>query len=174
MKKTRLKKSTTHGNGLFAEEFIRAGELIFSVDLSKYPLKDLNRISPEEALHLDYAGHGRYVVSDHPYAYINHSCDPNVEVRHETIARSKFFAMKDIPEGTELTYDYGVNALDQIDQELWRTRCNCGMEHCRGTVSTCFLNQPLEIQKRYYRNLPPSVKRKYRDSFKHLRKRSKR
>jgi SET domain-containing protein len=81
---------------------------------------------------------------------MNHSCDPNVFIKHETIARSKFYAMRDIKKGEQLTYDYGVNALDQIDKELSKIECKCGSENCRGIISTCFLNQPIDIQRKYY------------------------
>ncbi len=96
---------------------------------------------------------------------MNHSCDPNVLIKYETIARSKFYAIKDIKKGEQLTYDYGVNALDQIDVELWTVDCKCGAENCRGKLSTCFLKQPIAIQKKYYPYLPPSIKKKYRSKF---------
>ncbi|MBI4896198.1 MAG: SET domain-containing protein-lysine N-methyltransferase [Candidatus Aenigmarchaeota archaeon] len=104
------------------------------------------------------------------FSYINHSCDPNVLVKHETIARSKFFAMRDITKGEQLTYDYGVNAMDQIDKELWKTTCKCGAKKCRRILSTCFLKQPIENQRKYYKYLPRSLKRKYKNKFSKVRR----
>lgn len=167
----KIKKSKTHGKGLFADKDMQQGRLIFSVDISKLPrIKPNERLSEEEEFHVDYVGRGQYVVGNHSYVYINHSCDPNVLIKHETIARSKFYAMRDIKKNEQLTYDYGVNAMDQIDKELWTTKCKCGSKNCRGVLSTCFLRQPIEIQRRYYKFLPPSLKRKYRDKLKKARK----
>lgn len=171
MKSYLIKKSETHGMGLFANKDFKQGDLIFRVDLSGLSkINPEDKLTAEEELHVDYCGRGRYTVSDHPYVYMNHSCDPNVVIKHETIARSRFYAMRDIEKGEQLTYDYGVNAMDQIDKELWRSKCKCGSQNCRGVISTCFLNQPIEIQRKYYRYLPPSLRRKYRSKLKHLRK----
>jgi len=165
-----IKNSKIHGKGLFANKNFKKDELIFKVDLSKLPkIKSKNKLSEEQKFHIDYAGRGKYVLATHPYVYINHSCDPNVLIKHETISKSKFYAMKDIKKGEQLTYDYGGNAMDQIDKELWTIKCLCGAKICRGTLSTCFLKQPIEIQKRYYKYLPQSIKRKYKDKFKGVR-----
>ncbi|MFH1253216.1 MAG: SET domain-containing protein-lysine N-methyltransferase [Candidatus Uhrbacteria bacterium] len=165
-----IKKSKIHGRGLFAGKNFKQGELIFSVDISKLPrVKSEDKLSEEEKFHVDYAGHGKYVIGTHPYVYINHSCDPNVFIKHETIARSKFFAMRDIKKDEQFIYDYGVNAMDQIDKELWTTKCKCGSKNCRGKLSTCFLKQPLANQKKYYKYLPASLKRKYKDKLLKLR-----
>ena len=154
------------GKGLFANKNFKEGELITEIDLSglkSYSSEEI-KVHPQNE-HADYVGRGRYVISSHPYAYMNHSCDPNVLVKHETIARSKYYAMRDIKKGEQLTYDYGVNAMDQIDKELWRIKCKCGSKNCRKILSTCFLKQPINIQKRYYRYLPPSLKRKYKEEL---------
>ena len=125
--------------------------------------------------HADYVGHGRYALTFHPYSYMNHSCDPNIIIKHETIARSKFYAMKDIKKGEQLTYDYGVNALDHIGkggyitQGAWIMECKCGSKKCRKRISADFLKQPIEIQRKYYKYLPPSIKRKYKNKFLKLR-----
>jgi len=164
-----VKKSKIHGSGLFANKDFEKGELIFEVDLSKLPrIQSNTKPSKENELHIDYVGRGKYVVSHHPYVYINHSCDPNILVKHETIAKSKFYAMKNISKDEQFTYDYGVNAMDQIDKELWKTKCECGSKNCRGILSTSFLKQPINIQKKYYKYLPPSIKREYKDKFEKL------
>lgn len=170
MKPYIIKKVRGIGKGLFANKNFKKGELILKVDLSK-----LKTYSSEETKnhpkkdHADYVGRGKYVITFHPYSYINHSCNPNVLIKHKTIARSKYYAMKDIKKGEQLTYDYGVNALDQIDKELWSSKCKCGSKKCRGRFSTCFLKQPLKIQRKYYKYLPPSIKRRYKHLFKKLK-----
>ena len=166
MKSVTIKNVKGIGNGLFANKNFKKDELIFKIDLSKlksYSPKELEKINTKD--HEDYVGRGRYVVTFHPYSYMNHSCEPNVLIKHETIARSKFYAMRDIKKGEQLTYDYGVNAMDQIGTELWSTKCECRSKNCRGKLSTCFLKQPISIQKKYYKYLPQALKRKYRNKF---------
>ncbi len=36
---------------------------------------------------------------------MNHSCDPNILVKHESISKNTFIAMHDIRKDEELTYD---------------------------------------------------------------------
>jgi SET domain-containing protein len=66
--------------------------------------------------------------------FINHSCDPNCEAVNE---RKRIFieAIKTIPAGTELVYDYqyertGDHTAD--DEKFYR--CRCGSPKCRGTI----------------------------------------
>lgn len=161
-----VKKSNIHGDGLYANKDFIKGELILSADISKLPRIDKwDELSKEDEYHVDYVGRGKYVVAHLPYAYINHSCEPNVYVKHETIARSKYFAMRDIKKGEEFTYDFGVNAMDQIDKELSHEDCHCGSKNCRKILSTCFTKQPIENQRKYIKYLPPSIKRKYRNKL---------
>jgi len=79
-----------------------------------------------------------------PTCYINHSCDPNLrsfarvgDHVDKHVHDLAFFAIEDIPAGTELTFDY-VDGIDTdsggVDsgkmQEM--TKCLCGSENCRG------------------------------------------
>jgi hypothetical protein len=161
------------GKGLFTTVPLTADDCLFSVDLSclEPPPPDA-KLSKEEWDHLDYSGRGRYVISTHPYVYINHDCDPNVYVMHHTIARSSFYALRDIRAGEELTYDYGVNAMDQFRDMDFVFECACGSTVCRKKVHTNFFKQPLGIQRRYARYIPPSIKHKYRERFLKLRQSS--
>lgn len=169
MKKFVVKKAGKKGKGLFTTAPLWENECIFSVDLSDLqPPRPGTKLSKEEWNHLDYAGRGKYVISAHPYVYINHSCDPNVYIKHETIARSSFFALRGIQRGEELTYDYGVSAMDQFEDLDSVLDCKCGARNCRGRVHTNFFKQPLSIQKKYYEFLPPSIKRRYRAKFEKL------
>jgi len=167
MKKFIIKKSKT-GKGLFAARNIKKGEKLFSVDLTKlksYSRKEMAKINSE---HCDYAGRGRYVISFHPYSYINHSCSPNMLVKHRTIAKSDFYALRDIKKGEELTYDYGANALDQFGKSFWVMKCRCRSKNCREKIPGDFFKQPIKIQKKYFKYLPASIKRKYRSRLKRL------
>ncbi|KAL3918428.1 MAG: hypothetical protein SGILL_004239 [Bacillariaceae sp.] len=65
--------------------------------------------------------------------YINHSCSPNCVVERwkvRGILRAAVVARKDIPAGTELSFDY------QWERKRGRapTKCYCGDPSCRGTL----------------------------------------
>jgi len=82
-----------------------------------------------------------------PTRFINHSCDPNLAIfarvgdladRH--IHDLAFFAIKDIPQNEELTFDYtnkghGLEE-DQHDPSKTKdmTKCLCGSANCRGFI----------------------------------------
>ncbi|TVY24457.1 Histone-lysine N-methyltransferase,H3 lysine-9 specific [Lachnellula hyalina] len=81
-----------------------------------------------------------------PTRFINHSCDPNLRIfarvgphalkRFHDLA---FFAVKDIPAGTELTFDYVDGEDEKLEEEKRdrrkkkeMTKCLCGSDNCRG------------------------------------------
>lgn len=64
--------------------------------------------------------------------WINHSCDPNTEIDSSWDPVTKsitawWVAIRDIPAGTELTYDYAFSAHLAIP-------CNCRTDLCRGLI----------------------------------------
>jgi uncharacterized protein len=66
--------------------------------------------------------------------YINHSCAPNCEAE---IIRGRIWieAIKNIPVGSELTYDYQYeNDSDYTENDLRFYACRCGSDKCRGTI----------------------------------------
>src|SRR6478735_5196100 len=73
-------------------------------------------------------------VNGNDARFINHSCDPNCEAVNE---RKRIFieAIKTIPAGTELVYDYQYERTDDhtADDEKFY-RCRCGSPKCRGTI----------------------------------------
>ncbi|KAM4690045.1 histone-lysine N-methyltransferase ASH1L [Rhinophrynus dorsalis] len=65
--------------------------------------------------------------------FINHSCDPNCEMQKWSVNgvyRIGLYALKDMPAGTELTYDYNFHSFNTEKQQL----CKCGVEKCRGII----------------------------------------
>ncbi|KAK5693963.1 hypothetical protein LTR97_009581 [Elasticomyces elasticus] len=89
-----------------------------------------------------------------PTRFINHSCEPNC--RQYTVSYNKhdlkvydlaFFAIDNIPAGTELTFDYQDEDVVE-EEEFWKTkeealadpdnkdkrRCQCGARLCRGIL----------------------------------------
>jgi hypothetical protein len=51
---------------------------------------------------------------------------------------------------------------------FWVLECQCGSENCRGRVTGDFFDLPVALQRRYYPNLPMSIKKKYRARFREL------
>lgn len=77
-----------------------------------------------------------------PTRFINHSCDPNMRIfarvgdqADKHIHDLALFAIKDIPRGEELTFDY-VDAVTEDGDEPGgnadgMTVCLCGSKNCR-------------------------------------------
>jgi len=172
-------ETSEKGFGIFAARRIVQGELIFHVDLNvfeSYSLADLERIVAEhpelDGDHTNYAGRGKYVLEDTPASFMNHSCDPNCVFKMQSIAVYDVCALRDILEGEELTHDYTACSIDQFaGQGTWILDCRCGSIKCRRQVRGDFFEMPVEWQSRYYPFLPPSIKRKYKDWFRNIKKR---
>ena len=66
--------------------------------------------------------------------FINHSCEPNCTALIED-GRIYIFALKDIPRGGELLYDYKLEREGRY-QKAWDElyKCKCGAPTCRGTM----------------------------------------
>ena len=98
--KTSIKESPGKGNGLFAEEFIPKGELVYEDSISKIH-KDNVTFSKE------YMDMYTWIVGDYLYfcnddtMYINHSFTPSVNGVDGT-------ALKDIIVGEEITEHYST------------------------------------------------------------------
>lgn len=66
--------------------------------------------------------------------FINHSCDPNCEAE---IDKGRVFisAIRDIPVGEELHYDYAYERSgDETEEDEQRYKCLCGTAKCRGSI----------------------------------------
>ncbi len=63
---------------------------------------------------------------------MNHSCDPNCETEKWTVngdTRVGLFAKRDIPAGTELTFNYQFEAHGEV-----KKMCLCGAKNCSGWI----------------------------------------
>jgi SET domain-containing protein len=171
-----LKRAAGKGYGLFATRDINQGEHILRIDLRplrRYTLKELEEhLEEHEELdgdHSDYVGHSQYVIDHSPGSYMNHSCNPSCYYRMRSIPVKDVYAARDIIAGEELTHDYTATSVDQFaGHRFWVLDCRCGSATCRGQVDGDFFELPIELQRRYYPNLAPSIKRKYRDRFRQL------
>ena len=117
------------GLGAFTTAPFKAGEII--VDWSEHPLfVDPPRI-PKDWRFVQVAP-GVFngpLGPEHPDAYINHSCEPNSEIRR---ARPQVLlvALRDIAAGEEITFDYAT-----LYRKPWTMRCSCGTSSCRQVIS---------------------------------------
>lgn len=168
-----IKETSDRGLGVFASRDFRKADHIFRIDLRRLRTYSVNEIDENPGLegeHADYVGHGRYVIDYSPVSYMNHSCNPNCFVKMRTIAVKDVHALRDIEEGEELTYDYTATSVDQFDGKgSWEEECRCASKNCRGILQGDLFKLPRKLQRAYYPNLPPSIKRKHRDLFTRLR-----
>ncbi|MCD9028177.1 SET domain-containing protein-lysine N-methyltransferase [Luteimonas sp. BDR2-5] len=148
-KKIEARLSSIHGNGVFATEAIAKGERIIRYKGFLRSHADVDN----EYGDLEEDGHTFLFTLNDDYVidanvdgnvarWINHSCEPNCEAvvqedpkdrRH----KDKVFieAIRDIAEGEELTYNYGITLAERHTprlKKLWG--CRCGSANCTGTM----------------------------------------
>jgi uncharacterized protein len=137
-----LRTSNIQGTGAFATRTIRKGTRIIeylgqrvswrTAD-KRYDDEKMNRhhtflFTVDDKTCIDAA------VNGNEARFINHSCDPNCEAIND---RKRIFieAIKTIPAGTELVYDYQYERTDDHSAEDERFyKCRCGSPKCRGTI----------------------------------------
>jgi SET domain-containing protein len=125
-----IRSSAIHAAGCYTTTPIRKGARVAEYTgrrLSKEEADACYQDSP--VTYLFGLGDGSIVIDGHCTAmFINHSCDANCETS-EVRGRVWIKAIKNIPAGEEITYDYCL--YDGGDDEAL---CNCGAAKCRGTM----------------------------------------
>ncbi|KAJ7307364.1 hypothetical protein JRQ81_009377 [Phrynocephalus forsythii] len=112
------------GWGIRTKEPLKAGQFI---------IEYLGEVVSEQEFSLDS---GMVIDSyrmGNEARFINHSCNPNCEMQKWSVNgvyRIGLYALKDMPAGTELTYDYNFHSFNVEKQQL----CKCGFERCRGII----------------------------------------
>ncbi len=140
-----VRRSKVQGRGVFAARDIAEGERIIEYTGERItPAQADARCSDDEAMrrhHTFLFSVSQRVVIDGGHGgnesrYINHSCDPNCDV---VISRSRVFvhALRDIPEGDELSYDYWYETDESYGWDDLRRiyPCRCRAANCRGTLA---------------------------------------
>jgi hypothetical protein len=126
--------SKIHGYGVVTTRPFKAGELVCYGDGVLY--KADAEFDDTYALILpgEDSGQGDPLFWDLACQtrWFNHSCEPNAEVRskwdhEENTMRAWWVALRDIPVGEEITYDYAFTA--EVAEP-----CACGAERCRGLI----------------------------------------
>ena len=135
--------SAIQGFGVFAARPFRKGAVVQVIDDSRI-VDDLHPLGPgDDARHCDYLEAGKVVFMQPPERHINHSCDPNTYVK-TVDGRRLVIALRDIPAGEEITYDYCINSGGDT---VWT--CHCGAARCRGEIHSDFFHLPIELQREY-------------------------
>jgi len=134
-----VRRSGVHGKGVFAVGPIKAGERLLEYKGERISWKEALRRHPKEPNHTFYFAleDGRVIdgkVDGNSARWINHSCAPNCEAE-EVDGRVYIHALRDIDEGEELFYDYGLVIDARQTKKLKREyECRCGARKCRGTM----------------------------------------
>ena len=148
-KKIQARKSTIHGNGVFALEALAKGERVIEYKGLRRTHAEVDADDAGEVesghtflftLNDDYVIDANYKGND--ARWINHSCAPNceaviAEAEGEDRTADKVFieAIRDIKPGEELTYNYGITLAERHTPRLKKIwECRCGSRKCSGTM----------------------------------------
>jgi len=134
--KTIVKETKDYGEGVFAKENIKQGEIVNVTGGYIMTLEECKKL-PQ---HLEYLS---VQVEENLFLGIkndsemedswrfNHSCDANLGHRGQL----SLVAMRDISEGEELTFDYATALFRIAGVEPFEMQCLCGKKECRGVVT---------------------------------------
>jgi len=137
-----LRRSPIQGLGGFAAVDIPKGTRIIEYTGEKITNSESDRRYDDEKMdrhHTFLFILNERTVVDAAFAgnearFINHSCAPNCEA---VIERGHIWidAIKNIPAGTELVYDYQYeDDAEYTPEDLRFYECHCGAQNCRGTI----------------------------------------
>src|SRR5687768_17611317 len=137
-----IRRSGIQGRGAFATRRIRKGERIIEYTGERISNAEADKRYDDERMrrHHTYLFTltQRTVVDGgaggNASRFINHSCDPNCEAIIED-GRIWIDAVRTIPKGRELTYDYKYERMgsdDEADEDKYP--CRCGAVNCRRTI----------------------------------------
>ncbi|HET9798752.1 MAG TPA: SET domain-containing protein-lysine N-methyltransferase [Gemmatimonadaceae bacterium] len=137
-----LRRSGIQGTGAFATRTIRKGTRIIEYLGQRISWRTADKRYDDEKMSRHhtflFTVDDRTVidagVNGNDARFLNHSCDPNCEAVNE---RKRIFieAVKTIPAGTELVYDYQYERTDDHtaeDEKFYQ--CRCGSPKCRGSI----------------------------------------
>lgn len=137
-----LRRSSIHGLGAFARKDIPKGTRIIEYVGEVISNAEADRRYDDDAMKKHHTFlfilNKRQCVdaafNGNESRFINHSCDPNAEA---FIPRGRIWieAIKNIPKGAEIAYDYGYEDDPKYTLDDYRRYgCQCGAKNCRGTI----------------------------------------
>ena len=129
----KVSKSKIHGTGVYAGEFIADGRFIIEYTGEKITSAEGTRRESENPGHtfvfsIDEKWDIDAAFGGNDSRFINHSCGPNAETVIEN-GRIRIFALRDIKEGEEITFDYSFDKNDA------HAACKCSSKSCRGRIN---------------------------------------
>jgi SET domain-containing protein len=136
------RRSGVHGKGVYALVDLAEGETLieYTGEIISWDEALLRHPhDPKDPHHTFYFHIDEDRVIDAKYGgnssrWINHSCDPNC-VADEEGGRVFIRALRNIPAGSELFYDYGLVIDEPYTKKLKADYpCWCGSANCRGTL----------------------------------------
>lgn len=112
--------------GLFSKILYRENDVVLVYDAEIFPMhlvKDGIRIDGVFGMEFKNKGCIEY--------HVNHSCNSNCRLSLEKTPT--LIALKDIPIGKELTYNYNSTQYDMFESES-EFNCKCGEKECLGRI----------------------------------------
>ena len=141
-RRIQTRRSGVHGKGMFAVQDLAEGETLIEYVGEIISWKEALRRHPHDPTdpnHTFYFHVDEKHVIDAKHGgnssrWINHSCAPNCEA-DEQKGRVFIKALRNIPAGQELFYDYGLIIDAKYTKKLKAEYpCWCGAPTCRGTL----------------------------------------
>ena len=141
------------GNGIFAIEPLKQGELLAVFGGNVYPLEAFMALTEHERSLSIQVEENLFLVPEHigQGDYVNHSCDPNAGLSGQIA----LVALRAIRPGEEVCFDYAMSDTLPYDE----FECACGAANCRGRVTGNDWRIP-ELQRRYAGYFVPYVQRR--------------
>lgn len=106
------------GYGLVASRDFRKGDKVMTSKAIEERPRDSHTIQ---------TGDNTHVLIDLPSRFVNHACEANLGVRDNDFQAYDFYALKDIHQGEDLSFDYESTEYEIEGFE----KCLCGKERCR-------------------------------------------
>ncbi len=125
-----IRSSAIHAAGCYTLDAIAKGQRIVEYDGPRMAKEVADaRYANRFVTYLFGVGEDDMVIDGFGAAmFMNHCCSPNCETE-EVNDRIYVVALRNIPAGEELTYEYNLYDSDEATQD-----CYCGASNCRGTM----------------------------------------
>lgn len=140
----RVKRSSLHGQGVFARRRIPAGTCIFEYAGKRITSEQADALSssdPDDPFHTFFFMLSSGMIIDghqqgNDARWINHSCEPNCETQEDDSGQHVYiYALRDIERGEELSFDYALVIEGRKTAKVRaQYACHCGTPSCRGTM----------------------------------------
>jgi hypothetical protein len=127
------------GLGVFASRDLMPGEIILAIEGPVIDFAETKRRGPRECMAIQI-GPDRYIDTQPPGVFVNHSCEPNAGIRQN----QNLVALRKIRPGQEIRYDYSTT----MEEDSFVMQCLCGAPTCREWVRD-FSTLPQPVRERY-------------------------